>query len=145
MAVFIQYSCFTQLNLPFVKSRVSSDNNELLLITTKSNESHVFRYIQVLYYVTPRPTQLFFLPRSIKWVPGISGELVVKSKLSPRSGCLALQQLNPIHKKGNNFFFFFLKLFDITIIVKIQFKIMLFNSKMRTLEVPFSLTQSVSI
>ena len=144
MAVFIQYSCFTQLNLPFVKSRVSSDNNELLLITTKSNESHVFRYIQVLYYVTPRPTQLFFLPRSIKRVPGISGELVVKSKLSPRSGCLALQQLNPIHKKGHNFFFF-LKLFDITVIVKIRFKIMLFNSKMRTLEVPFSLTQSVSI
>ena len=38
----------------------------------------------------------FILPRSIKWVPGISGNLVVKSKLPP----LTLRLLNPIHKKG---------------------------------------------
>ena len=28
------------------------------------------------------------------------GELVVKTKLSPRSGYVALRQLKPIHKKG---------------------------------------------
>ena len=37
------------------------------------------------YWVAPRSTQPFILPRSIKWVPGISGNLVVKSKLPPRS------------------------------------------------------------
>ena len=30
---------------------------------------------------------------------GNSGNLVVKSKLSPRSGSVTLKQLNPIHKK----------------------------------------------
>ena len=33
--------------------------------------------------------------------PGISRNLVVKSKLPPRSGPVALRQLNPIHKKGS--------------------------------------------
>ena len=33
-------------------------------------------------------------------VPGIPGDFVVKSILSPRSGSIALRQLNPIHKKG---------------------------------------------
>ena len=37
------------------------------------------------HWVAPRSTQPFILPRSIKWVPGISGNLVVKSKLPPRS------------------------------------------------------------
>ena len=38
------------------------------------------------HWVAPRLTQSFILLRSIKWVPGISGNLVVKSKLPPRSG-----------------------------------------------------------
>ena len=33
-------------------------------------------------------------------VPGISGNIVVNSKLPPRSVSLALRQLNPIHKNG---------------------------------------------
>ena len=33
-------------------------------------------------------------------VPGIPGDFVVKSILSPRSGSIALRQLNPFHKKG---------------------------------------------
>ena len=44
-------------------------------------ESHVQNH-----WVAPRSTQPFILPRSIKWVPGISGNLVVKSKLPPQSG-----------------------------------------------------------
>ena len=36
------------------------------------------------------------LPRSIKWVLGIPVDLVVKSKLFPRSDPIALRQLNPI-------------------------------------------------
>ena len=37
-------------------------------------------------YVAPSSTQPFILPRSIKWVRGISGDLVVKSKLPRQSG-----------------------------------------------------------
>ena len=44
--------------------------------------------------VAPRSAQPFILPRSIKWVPWISGELVVKSKLRPRSGC-SLEAVEP--------------------------------------------------
>ena len=36
-----------------------------------------------IHWVTPRSTQSFILPRSIKWVPGYFGNLVLKSKLSP--------------------------------------------------------------
>ena len=36
--------------------------------------------------VAPRSTQPFILLRLVKWVPEISGNLVVKSKLPPRSG-----------------------------------------------------------
>ena len=52
------------------------------------------------HMVAPRLTQPFILLRSINWVPGISRNLVVKSKMSPRSGSVALRQLNPIQKKG---------------------------------------------
>ena len=44
--------------------------------------------------VAPRSTQSFILPRSMKWVPGISGNLVVKSKLPPRSG-FSLEAVEP--------------------------------------------------
>ena len=49
--------------------------------------------------VAPRSTQPFILPRSIKWVPGIFGNVLVKSKLPPSSSAVALRQLNTIHKK----------------------------------------------
>ena len=58
--------------------------------------------------MAPKPIQPFILPRSIKWVPGISGNLVVKSKLLPRScfgitnnkGCMKLgvRGMNKISK-----------------------------------------------
>ena len=48
----------------------------------------------------------FYLSRSIKWVPEISGNVVVKSKMPPRSGSTALRKLNTIHKKGPQSFFF---------------------------------------
>ena len=44
-------------------------------------------------WVVPRSTQPFILPRLIKWVPGISGDLVVKSKLSPCSGSFVFNYL----------------------------------------------------
>ena len=44
--------------------------------------------------VAPRSTQPFILPRSIKLVPGNSGNLVVKSKLPPRSGS-SLEAVEP--------------------------------------------------
>ena len=46
------------------------------------------------HWVVPRLTQPFILLRSIKWVPGISGNLVVKSKLPPRSDC-SLEAVEP--------------------------------------------------
>ena len=49
--------------------------------------------------------QPFILPRSIKWVPEISGNLVIKSKLSPRSGS-SLEAVEPHpYKKGPSSFF----------------------------------------
>ena len=52
------------------------------------------------HWVVPRSTQPFIVPRSIKWVPGISGNyLVVKcKKLSPQTGS-SLEAVEPIHKK----------------------------------------------
>ena len=47
-----------------------------------------------IQWVTPRSTQPFVLPRSIKWVPGVSGNLVVKSKLPPWSGS-SLEAVEP--------------------------------------------------
>ena len=46
------------------------------------------------HWAAPRPTQPFILPRSIKWVTGISGNLMVKSKLPPRSGS-SLEAVEP--------------------------------------------------
>ena len=43
-----------------------------------------------LVFKTNGSTQPFILSRSIKWVPGISGNLLVKSKLPPHSGSVAL-------------------------------------------------------
>ena len=46
------------------------------------------------HWVASRSTQPFILLRSIKWVPGISGNWMVKSKLPPRSGC-SLEAVEP--------------------------------------------------
>ena len=43
-------------------------------------------------------TQLFILPRLIKWVPGISGNLVVKGKLPPPNGS-SLEAVEPHPQK----------------------------------------------
>ena len=45
-------------------------------------------------WVFPRSTQPFIHPRSIKWVTGISGNLVVKSKLLPWSDS-SLESVEP--------------------------------------------------
>ena len=59
------------------------------------------------HWLAPRSTQPFIFPRLIKWVPGISRNLLVKSKLPPHSCSVALRQLNPIHKKGVTKYFLF--------------------------------------
>ena len=56
-----------------------------------------------------RSTQPFIFLRLIKWVPEPPWVLLVKSKLSSRSGFLVLGQVNPIHKKwARKCFLFFL-------------------------------------
>ena len=57
------------------------------------------------YWVAPKSTQPFIVSRSIKWVTGISLDLVVKSKMSPRSRSAAFKQLNPNYIKGVMTFF----------------------------------------
>ena len=48
------------------------------------------------HWIAPTSTQPFILPRSIKWVSGISENLVVKSKLLPQSGSsLEAVELHP--------------------------------------------------
>ena len=51
-----------------------------------------------------RSTQTFILSRSSKWVIGISGNLVVKNKLPPRSGS-SLEAIEPHPLKGAIKFF----------------------------------------
>ena len=58
------------------------------------------------HWVAPRLTQPFILLRSIKWVPGIFGNLVVKSKLPPWTGS-SLEVVEPHPWKGAIKFFFF--------------------------------------
>ena len=43
---------------------------------------------------------IWYILRSIKWAPGISRNLVVRSKLPLGSGSVSLRQLNLIHRKG---------------------------------------------
>ena len=64
------------------------------MVKTPIQRSHVQNY-----RLAPRSTQSFVLPRSIKWLPGISGNLVVKSKLPPRSGS-SLEAVEPHPEKG---------------------------------------------
>ena len=68
-----------------------------------SNGLVVKALVQLFYvqnhWVAPISTQPFILSRSIKWVPRISEDLLVKSKLSPCSGPVAARQLKPIQKK----------------------------------------------
>ena len=59
------------------------------------------------HWVAPRSTQPLILPRSVKCVTGMSGNLVVKSKLPARSGpSLEAVELHP-EKGAIKFFFFF--------------------------------------
>ena len=76
------------------------DKSKLLEILkrVKSLQKETRSRVQI-HWVAPRLTQPFFLAGSIKQVPGISGNLVVKSKLPPCSGYVALRQLNLFHKK----------------------------------------------
>ena len=69
----------------------------MTLIFCAMNNIKVFYKLMLSFYYTIIKLILsfhFFI------LPGISGNLVVKSKLLSHSGSLALRQLNPIHKKG---------------------------------------------
>ena len=61
-----------------------------------------------------RSTQSFILPRVIKWVPGMSGNLVVRTKLPPWSGS-SLETVEPYPQKGTIkfvvFYFYFFIIF----------------------------------
>ena len=59
--------------------------NKVKKIKCNNTELHKLRVQN--HWVVPRWTQPFILPWSIKWLAEISGNLVVKSKLPPRSGC----------------------------------------------------------
>ena len=76
------------------------------------NFSSLFDFFQRKYFlaqgkvwVAPKWTHPFIIPRSIKRFPETPRGVVVKSKLSIRSGYTALRQLNPIIKKGSSSFY----------------------------------------
>ena len=52
------------------------------------------------HWVAPVWTQSFLFLGSIKWVQGTPWDWVVKSKLSPSCGPVALRQLKTTHKMG---------------------------------------------
>ena len=56
------------------------------------------RVKKIAEWLQVKPHRFIFL-RSIKWVPGTPVDWVIKSKLSPFSGLVALRKLNPIRKK----------------------------------------------
>ena len=58
------------------------------------------------HWVAPSSTQPFILQRLIKWVPGISENLVIKGKLPPQSGSSLEAVVNPIIKRGHKAVFF---------------------------------------
>ena len=66
------------------------------------------------HWMAPRSTQPFILLRSIKRVPGIFGNLVVKSKLLFRSG-YSLETIEPHPWKRVFFFFNIIQLHNTTI------------------------------
>ena len=75
-----------------------------------------------------RSIQPFILLRSTKWVPGISANLVVKSKLPPQSGS-SLEAVEPIHKKGPwSFFPFYQSPFQVNEMFCLPNKFALFNT-----------------
>ena len=63
-------------------------------------------------WVAPRSTHPFIFPRPLKRVPRISGNLVVKSKLPPRSDSKPWGSWSPSIKSGHKVFikFFFSEL-----------------------------------
>ena len=102
-----------QGNINIVKTHLLLLNNLVSLVSpTKKTSSNVKNFIKTNFmpkwfqcwipnpevpssnlWVVPRSTQLVIFLSSIKWVPGISREFVVKRKLSPHSSFVALRQL----------------------------------------------------
>ena len=72
-----------------------------LVVKSLDSRAPVFKN----HWVAPRSTQPFTLPRSKKWVPGISGNLVVRSKLPLWTGS-SLEVVKPhLWKRAIKLFF----------------------------------------
>ena len=54
--------------------------------------------VNTMKMVVPRSTQHFIFLSLVRLEPGTPGDLMFKSKLSPRSGFAVLKCLNPLHK-----------------------------------------------
>ena len=77
-----------------------------IYIFQHTREQWIFMNSAFLLLQTPDYWNIGFQMRSIKWVPRISGNLVVKSKLPPCNSSVDLRQLNPSHKKGSHSLFY---------------------------------------
>ena len=82
------------------RSNSRFDSNDSVALDFQSR-GPVFLFSIQGSWVTPSSTQPFILPRSIKWVPEISGNLVVKSKLPPQSGS-SLEAFEPLRGQKKN-------------------------------------------
>ena len=84
--------CFSSTyNLNGFKSRI---NRHCVNCIIRINCRFFLKRSAVCFNLFPRSTQPFILPRLIKLLPGISGNLLVKSKLPPCSGS-SLEAVEP--------------------------------------------------
>ena len=99
-----------QMEVDLISSHSNGKGADLIFIFMPSGYAWRLRHwIQgskvEKHWMAPRSTQPFIFWRLTKWVPATPGDLVVKSKLSPRIGYVVLRQLNPILQKGPWSFF----------------------------------------
>ena len=67
-------------------------------------EAHEKLCTRISNSFSPAKVDFAFTPSAKDQVPGVSGDIMVKCKLSPRSSSAALRQLNLTHKKQPWFF-----------------------------------------
>ena len=86
---------------PFLNTRRSWSNGLVVKALDSQSRGTLFKS----HSMAPRSTQPFFLLRTIKWVPGIPWDIVVKNKLCPSSGSQLQGSWTPSIKRGHKVLF----------------------------------------
>ena len=101
MLVGTTLNCVTRCSKLVMKERKNVTKDTKVQKQWPSGQEH---WVPNLEFLDSRTTQPFNLPWLIKWVIGIPGDSVVRSKLSPHSGSPALRYLNSIIKWDHKVF-----------------------------------------